>query len=64
MTKKEMIRVATQLQDYWTFGLQRQQDAVVPLASVIKTYLKRLRNSERKLGLARSKNLELVRPSL
>ena len=64
MTKKEMIRVATQFQDYWTFGLQRQQDAVVPLASVIKTYLKRLRNSERKLGLARSKNLELVRPSL
>lgn len=64
MNQREMIRAATQLQQYWQLSLKRQQEAVVPLASVIKTYLKRLRDSEHLLSLARSHNLVLIEPSL
>ena len=64
MTPKNMIRVAAQLQKHWQLGLKRQQDAVVPLATVINPYVKRLRHAERLLGLARSHSLELIETSL
>jgi hypothetical protein len=64
MTHQERLRVALQLQKYWQLGQERQLQSVVPISTVIATYLKRLRHSEDLLSLARSRGLHLIEPLL
>jgi len=64
MTPKVMIRIATLLQKQWQLGLQRQKEAEVPLSSVFRPYLKRLRKAENLLNLARHHGLRLIEPLL
>lgn len=64
MTQHERIRLAVVLRQCWLQGLQRQRDAVVTMASVISTYLKRLRVAEKELRLAHLHGLELIEPLL